>query len=61
MTKACNINITETNPMLPEADKKAAAVEKIANNLDLDALEILARKSAKKGMSDKVRKFKNLM
>ncbi len=43
------------------ADKKAKAVETIANNLDLEALEILAKKSSKPGMSKKVKQFKNLM
>ena len=44
-----------------KADKKAKAVQAIANNLDLEALEILAIKSAKKGMSQKVKNFKNML
>jgi len=43
------------------AQNKAQYVEQIANNLDMEALKILATKSKKPGMSDKVKKFKNLM
>jgi hypothetical protein len=44
-----------------EADNKAKHVEQIANNLDEAALQILAQKSAKPGMSDKVRQFAGYM
>jgi len=43
------------------AVKKAKAVEQLASNLDLEALEILADKSKKTGMSQKVKKFKLMM
>ena len=43
------------------AVKKAKAVETIVNHLTLEALEILARKSTKKGMSKKVIQFKNML
>lgn len=43
------------------ADKKGKLVEKIANNLDLEALTILADKSSKPNISDKLKKFKNLI
>jgi len=45
----------------PNAEKRAKAVEQLANNLDLEALEILADKSKKDGMSKKVKKFKKMM
>ncbi|MDX1349653.1 MAG: hypothetical protein R3279_05370 [Putridiphycobacter sp.] len=53
------INILDLNQA--NAQKKAKAVEQLANNLDVSALEILAQKSGKPGMSDKVRRFKALM
>jgi len=43
------------------ASAKAKAAEIIANNIDLEALQILASKSNKPGVSNKVKKFKNLM
>lgn len=43
------------------ADEKGKLVEKIANNLDLEALVILADKSSKPNISDKLKKFKNLI
>lgn len=39
----------------------ANSLQTLGKNLDANALEILAKKSEKKGMSGKVRKFKNLM
>ena len=44
-----------------EATAKAKAVEKLANDLDLEALQILAKKSGKAGMSAKIKKFKNML
>lgn len=44
-----------------EADKKGKLAEQIANNLDESALAILAEKSKKSGMSDKVRQFQGYM
>ena len=47
---------------LPQvAEKKAALVQIIANNLDLEALEILARKSKKAGISQKLKKFEAMI
>jgi|GEM_PF-2400313 len=53
------INISEITKA--DSEKKAKAVEKLANNLTLAALEVLAKKSAKPGMSKKVMKFKAMM
>lgn len=44
-----------------DAAKKAKQLEIIGQNIDLNALEILAKKSEKKGMSDKVRRYASLM
>jgi hypothetical protein len=53
------INVKEiTND---KAVAKAKAVEKLANDLDLEALQILASKSGKSGMSNKIKKFKNML
>ena len=52
-----NVKALTTN----EANNKAKAVETLAKNLDEEALLILADKSNKPGMSNKVRKFKSLM
>jgi hypothetical protein len=47
---------------LPQvANKKAQLVEIIANNLDVEALEILAEKSKKPNISAKLKKFKNMI
>ena len=53
------INIKEVNT--GSARKRAAAVEIIANNLDMEALEILSKKCKKPGMSKKVKQFKHMM
>lgn len=44
-----------------DAETKAKHAEQIANNLDANALQILAEKSAKTGMSEKVRQFAGYM
>ena len=55
------IEIDVKDVVKTSAVKKAKAVETIVNHLTLEALEILARKSTKKGMSKKVIQFKNML
>ena len=43
------------------ANEIAKCLQELASNIDKSALQILAEKSKKPGMSDKVRKFKKLM
>lgn len=59
MQHAKTIHITSM--METTATKKAEYAEKIANNLDEDALRILAEKSIKPGMSDKLRTYQKLI
>ncbi len=52
----------EVSALTPSGAKKIGdLLETIGSNIDKSALEILAEKSKKPGMSDKVRKFKNLI
>lgn len=55
------ITIKINEVVMPNAEAKAKAVEILANNLSLQALKILADKSAKQGMSEKVIRFKNML
>jgi hypothetical protein len=55
------VNITIKAMIEAAAKEKAQLAEKIANNLDVEALTILADKSAKPGMSAKVKSYKHLM
>ena len=53
------INVLDLNAQ--DAKEKAELVEKIANNMTLEAIRILAEKSTKPGMSEKLIKFKNMI
>jgi hypothetical protein len=54
------INLTQKGIINNNA-KKAKALEIIGNNLDLEAIEILASKSRKPGISDKLKRFKTMI
>jgi hypothetical protein len=54
-----SINVKEMNPII--AQEKAKLAEQIVNNMSFEALKILAEKSEKKGMSEKLIKFKNMI
>lgn len=53
------INVLDLNAQA--AKEKAELVQKIANNMTLEAIRILAEKSTKPGMSEKLIKFKNMI
>ena len=59
MAQQVTINVSALTPSGAKSIGKL--LETIGNNLDKSALEVLADKSKKTGMSDKVRKFKNLI
>ncbi len=52
----------EVDVLIPGGEEKIrSALQQLANNLDNSALQIIAEKSAKKGMSDKIRAYKHLL
>lgn len=59
MNQTVTINVRALTPQI--AQTIAKNLEKIGSNLDSDAIQILANKSAKSGMSDKLRKYKHLI
>jgi hypothetical protein len=59
MAQQVTINVNAITPL--GAEKIGKLLEVIGTNIDKSALEILANKSKKPGISDKVRQFKNLI
>ncbi|BDD08548.1 hypothetical protein FUAX_09800 [Fulvitalea axinellae] len=53
------ISVRLDNPLM--AGRIREALEKIASNIDPQNLKTLAEKSEKKGINDKIRKFKNFI
>ena len=54
------INLAQKG-IINDCAQKAKALEKIGNNLDLEAINILASKSTKPGISAKLKKFKAMI
>lgn len=44
-----------------EAKRKASCAEQLANNLTLEAIEIIAKKAVEKDMSKKIIRHQNLL